>query len=154
MAKDEELPGFYEKRKILFNEKTSDEKMRDTGRQFFEAERYDDALEFFARSEAPDLVKQIAELALERGDTPLFLRAKRVQKEKVTDEEWQTLAQNALDAGCPSKAYVAYLKSGREEKAKELKAQTEGLGEPKEEEEEEDEEEAGPATPDEGTATV
>lgn len=152
MAKDDELPGFYEKRKILFNEKTSEEKMRETGRQFFEAERYDDALEFFARSEAPDLVKQIVEITLERGDTPLFLRAKRVLKEKVSDEEWKTLAQNALDAGCPSKAYVAYLKSGREEKAKELKAKTEGLGEP--EEEDEEEEQAGPATPDEGTATV
>jgi len=152
MAKNDELPGFYEKRKILFNEKTSDEKMRETGRQFFEAERYDDALEFFARCEAPDSVRQIVETTLERGDTPLFLRAKRVLKEEVSDEEWKTLAQNALDAGCPSKAYVAYLKSGREDKAKELKAQTEGLGEP--EEEEAEEEEAGPATPDEGTATV
>lgn len=149
MAKNDELPGFYEKRKILFNEKTSDEKMRDAGRQFFEAERYDEALEFFARTEAPELVKEIASAALDQADTPLFLRAKRVLNEKLTDEELQELARKALDAGCPSKAYVALKKSGKDEQAEQLKARTEGLREA----EEEDEEEA-PATPDEGTATV
>ena len=126
MAKGGELPGFLEKRKILFGRKTSAEKMRATGLRFMEAERYDDALEFFARCSADDLVRRIADVAMERADTPLFMRAKRVLKEPVSGKEWDRLADNALKAGTASKAHVAKLQAGKKEEADELKQQTLG----------------------------
>jgi hypothetical protein len=120
---DEDLPDFYEKREILFGDNTTEEEMRSAGEQFMQARRYDDALEFFARCEADDMVRDIIKDVLERGDTPVFLRAKRVLDEEVTDEEWERLAENALEHGSPSKAYVAKLKAGKEEEAEQLKAQ-------------------------------
>jgi len=93
-----------------------------------EAERYDDALEFFARTDAEGLVRQIAQKALARGDTPLYMRAKRVLTEEIAEEEWDALARNALKADCPSKAYMAKLKAGKEQEAQQIKAQMEGPG--------------------------
>ncbi len=120
---DEELPDFYEKRDILFGDNTTEEEMRSTGEQFMRAGRYDDALEFFARCEANDLVREIIEEVKERGDTPVFLRAKRVLDEETEEAEWEELASNALEHGSPSKAYVAKLKAGKEEEAEQLKDQ-------------------------------
>ncbi|MEF8788362.1 MAG: hypothetical protein V5A84_04770 [Planctomycetota bacterium] len=117
----EELPDFYEKREILFGDSTTEEEMRSTGEQFMRAGRYDDALEFFARCDADDLVREIIEDVKERGDTPVFLRAKRVLDEETSEEEWDELAQNALEHGSPSKAYVAKVKAGKEDEAEQLK---------------------------------
>jgi len=118
---DEELPDFYEKREILFGDSTTEEEMRSTGERFMRAGRYDDALEFFARCDAEDLVREIIETARERGDTPVFLRAKRVLGEETDKHEWDELAENALEQNSPSKAYVAKMKAGKEEEAEQLK---------------------------------
>ncbi len=123
MAQRRKLPGFYEKRKILFGARTTPEKMRETGRLFMEAGRYDDALEFFERCAAEDLARRIAAQALEAGDAPLFMRAKRVLREAITDEEWSRLAATAEKAGAQSMAYVAHLKAGHEEEAARLRPQ-------------------------------
>jgi hypothetical protein len=123
MARKQDLPGFYEKRKLLFSEKARPEDLREAGRQFMEAERYDDALEFFERCDADDLARQIAERAMERGNTPLYMRAKRVLGEEISDGEWRGLAQSAERAGRLSMAYVARQKAGDEEEAARLKVQ-------------------------------
>ena len=52
MAKSDSLPPFAKKRAILFGQKTSEAKLRATGEQFLDANRYDDALEFFQRGNA------------------------------------------------------------------------------------------------------
>jgi len=126
MAKSGQLPGFFEKRKILFGKKTSAERIREAGVGFMEAERYDDALEFLARCGAMDLVRKIADIALQRGDTPLFMRAKRILTEPTSEQEWDTLARNALDAGMIANAYVAMRQAGKQEQAEELKRQMPG----------------------------
>jgi len=128
MAKRNELPGFKEKREILFGKKSSPQKLREVGISFMEAERYDDALEFFSRVEADELVRQIAEVALKSGDTPLYMRAKKVLAETITEQEWDTLAANALQRGAVSKAYVAKLKAGKQQEAEDLKAQLDACG--------------------------
>ena len=126
MAKRDELPGFKEKREILFGKKSNPQKMRDTGIKFMQAERYDDALEFFAQAKADDLAREIADVALQNGDAPLYMRAKKVLAETITQEQWDTLALNALRQDSPSKAYLARLKGGRQEEAERLKTQMEG----------------------------
>ena len=121
--KEGELPGFTQKRRLLFSSKTTPQQMRETGRLFLEAERYDDALEFFERTEAAQEVRQIAQFALDRGDTALLLRAKKILKEKPTEEELSAVARNALAAGKKSMAYVAHQKAGHAEEADRLRAE-------------------------------
>ena len=128
MAKRDELPGFKEKREILFGKRSSPQKMLETGIKFMEAERYDDALEFFSQVEADELVRKIADVALKSGDTSLYMRAKKVLGEEITQQQWDTLAFNALHQGSVSKAYVAKLEAGKQEEAEGLKAQMEGTG--------------------------
>ncbi len=120
MAKKHELPGFYEKRKILFGAKTTPERMRQTGKLFMDAERYDDALEFFERAKADDLTRQIAQVAMERGNVLLYMRAKKVLAERIAEQEWSRLAASAEEAGQYAGARVAHLKAGHEEDAARL----------------------------------
>ena len=115
--------NFREKRKILFGSNTTAQELLETGRKFMQAERFDDAVEFFAMAQATQEVQKIAGLALEQGDTPLFLRAKVVLKEKPTEQELDTLARNAEAAGRSSMALTAYLKAGHEEQAERLRAE-------------------------------
>jgi len=126
VAKKPELPGFREKRRILFGEKTTPEQMRNTGRLFMEVERYDEALDFFERTDAEAEVREIAGVAFERGDVPLFLRAKLILKEQPTEQELSAIARTAESAGRRSMAYVAHLKAGHTEQAERLR--TELLG--------------------------
>jgi hypothetical protein len=121
MPGSDELPEFREKRKILFGEKTEEEQLRQTGRQFMEAEQYDDALEFFARCDAADEVREIIGRARETANTPLYLRAKVVLGEKPDEAELLEMAEKARKAGRTSMALVAYQKSGHEEQADELR---------------------------------
>ena len=136
MAKKNELPGFVKKRKILFGEKVSPEQRRTTGIEFMEAGRYDDALEFFARADAGEYVRKIANIAREEGNVPIYLRAKGVLEEKPEQDDFEELAGKALEKNRPSMAVVAYQKAGLEEQADRLRSEVFG-------EEAQDEEEAG-----------
>ncbi|MBS3761775.1 MAG: hypothetical protein KGZ25_00605 [Planctomycetes bacterium] len=140
MAKSDELTGFHKKRKVLFGEKSSDEDLHEMGRQFMEAEHYDDALEFFARTEAEEDVRKIASRAIENGNTPLFLRAKVVLDEKPTEEELGKLAANAEEAEQISSAYVAHLKASNDAELEKLSEKLPGRHLPGTSEEKEDEE--------------
>ena len=126
MAKPDTLPGFRDKRAALFGAKVTPQHRREVGMRFMEAERYDDALEFFSRADAEDQVRKIAAIAAERGDTPLFLRAKVVLKEVPAQQELAALARKAEEAGRPSMARMAYLKAGLQEEADRLGGQAAG----------------------------
>jgi hypothetical protein len=121
MAKSDDYPGLTRKRKILFSPKTQPEKMLATGQQFMEAGRYDDALEFFQRAEAHDLTRRIAEDAMQAGNTPLYMRAKKVLGEDISEDEWNTLAETAERAGMFSAAWLAHSQAGHAEEAARLR---------------------------------
>ena len=123
MARSTELPGFRDKRKVLFGQKVTPEQRLAMGRRFAEAERFDDALEFFARTDAEQDVRRIAEKAVQRGDTALLLRAKVVLKEAPTAEELADAARAAERAGKLSMAYMAHVKAGNQAEAERLRAQ-------------------------------
>ncbi|MFW6188908.1 MAG: hypothetical protein ACOC7T_00610 [Planctomycetota bacterium] len=108
------------KRKILFGQKTGPEKLRETGKRYMDAGRYYDALDFFERAEADDLARQVAETAAEAGDVPLYMRAKKVLGDEISEEQWLDLAQRAEQADMLSGAKVAYRKAGREQEVERL----------------------------------
>lgn len=121
MGKSDELPGFKKKRRVLFSPKSAPQKLCEVGEQFMAAERYDDALECFQRAEAEDLVRQVAGIAMEEGNTPLYMRAKKVLQEEITDAEWTQIADRAEAAGLDSCAYLAHSQPGHEEEAARLR---------------------------------
>ena len=122
MPKKGQLSGFYEKRAILFSKKASVEKMKQLGKQFMDAGRFDDALEFLARAKADDMVREIARTALGMGDAPLYMRAKKILAENTEEREWNELADNASKHGRFAMAYVAKLKAGKPEEAEQFLA--------------------------------
>lgn len=123
MAKSDELPGFVAKRKILFGARTTPEQMTEMALRFMAQERYDDALEFLAKTDAHAPLDKIVRIAIDRGDTPLLLRAKAVLKQEPTDRELLVTAKQAEAAGRPSMAYVAYVKAGNEQEAERLRGE-------------------------------
>ena len=127
MARKSELPAFRKKRNVLFGEKTSKDALRETGRQYLEAKRYYDALEFFQRAGADSDTRKVAEIAIEAGDTPLYMRVKKVLKEQGSEQEWSRLAVNAERAGLYSAAYLAHMKAGHDEEAARLRQSIPGM---------------------------
>lgn len=117
MAKTQDLPGFALKRKILFGPKTTRQRLLEAGKQFMEAGRSDDALEFFRRAEAPELAEQVAEKAASEGNVPLMMRARTVSGHETAPAQWLEAAQKAEAAGRPSCAKLAYEQLGRSEDA-------------------------------------
>ena len=136
MAKSTDLPGFTQKRKTLFSPKTSAESLRVLGKEFMEAERYDDALEFFQRAGAEDMARHVAEKAMQAGDTALYMRAKKVLGDTVSDEEWTRIARAAEQARRYSAAYLAHSQAGHEEEAARLQQLVPGLSTPEQEDDE------------------
>lgn len=135
MANKRDLPGFYPKRKLLFGARTSPEKLREVGEMFMAAERYDEALEFFERGRADQPARRIAEMAMLAGNVPLYMRAKRVLREQITEGEWTGIAERAEHAGAFSMAYVAHSKAGHEEEAARLRRLVPGMDEEDEDQE-------------------
>jgi hypothetical protein len=123
MANNEDLPEFRPKRKVLFGSKTSDEKLREMGREFMDAERYDDALEFFQQAEAHELAEQVARKAMDSGNVPLLMRARRVSGAETSPEEWSTAAHEAEQRGLYSAARLAYERADRPEDAQRVAEQ-------------------------------
>lgn len=102
-------PGNYIKRRdYLHSEKTTPAALSAAGREFFAAERYSDALDFFEKANDADGIQKIKRVARQRGDTFLLARLDRFDRNLVTKEEWEQAAKTAEAEGKPSMAaYVA-----------------------------------------------
>jgi len=108
MAKSDSLPPFEKKRAILFGAKTSEAKLRATGEQFLAADRHDDALEFFQRAGAEDMIRSVQDDAVAAGNVPLLMRACRALKQQPTREQWTAAAKVAETNGMFSSALLAW----------------------------------------------
>ena len=129
MAKNDELPEFRPKRKVLFGSRTSEEQWRETGKEFMSAGRYDDALEFFGQADADDLAEQVAREALSAGNVPLLMRARRVSGQETSESDWLAAAQAAESNGMFSGAALAYERAGRDDDAARMAQQMPGAPE-------------------------
>lgn len=121
MAK-RDLPPFFEKREVLYSDDVPVERVNEVGRQFLEAELYNDALEFFDRTKSEDDVHKVAAIAIELGDVGLWLRCKRILTEPPDEP---TLRQIAASAEAQKKymfAAEAWRRIGDEEQVERLRA--------------------------------
>ena len=95
---------YIKKRDTLHAEKSSPATLSQIGRDFFAAERYSDALDFFEKARDAAGIKQIKDVALARGDTFLLSRLDRFDRKLISAAEWEATAKKAEAEGRGSMA--------------------------------------------------
>jgi len=96
MAKDV-MPNPNEKRELLHSEKPVDYKKY--GDMYYDAGKYNDAIDFYAKGDAKDELEKIRKIALEEGDYFLLKRLKKLVPDSITEEDWKKLAVTAESKG-------------------------------------------------------
>ncbi len=92
-----ELPDPLTKRDLLHSDKPVDcQKYAD---MFFEKQRYNDAIDFYAKDELKEGLRKVKQVAIEEGDYFLLRRLRGILPEEVTEADWQQLAGNAESKG-------------------------------------------------------
>jgi hypothetical protein len=90
---------YIKKRDTLHSEKSSPGSLSQIGRDFFAAERYSDALDFFEKAKDTEGIRKIKELALNIGDTFLLARLDRYDRKLIGTAEWEAAAKKAEASG-------------------------------------------------------
>jgi hypothetical protein len=99
------IPTHYiKKRDLLHSEKSSAAVLAQTGREFLKIERFSDALDFLEKARDQEGIKQIKQIAMERGDTFLLSRLDRYDRELVSVAEWEEAGRKASSLGRDSMA--------------------------------------------------
>lgn len=96
--------NYIRKRDTLHSEKSPPATLSQIGRDFFAAERYSDALDFFEKAKDAEGLRKIKDLALSLGDTFLLSRLDRFDRTLITRAEWEATAKKAEEAGRGSMA--------------------------------------------------
>lgn len=96
MAK-EVLPDPPTKREMLHSEKSVD--CKKYGDMFFDAQRYNDAIDFYAKGNLVEGLRKVKRLAIEEGDYFLLKRLKGVIPGEIQEEDWHKLSVRAEAKG-------------------------------------------------------
>jgi hypothetical protein len=96
MAKDE-LPGPLAKRELLHSDKPVE--CQKYGDMFFERERFNDAIDFYAMGNLKDGLRKVKQVAIDEGDYFLLKRLKGFLPDEVAGEDWEKLAKMAQSKG-------------------------------------------------------
>jgi len=102
------VPTHYlKKRDILCSPKTPPATLAALGWEFFQAEAYSDALDFFERAKDEKGIQETKRLALKLGDTFLLSRLERYDRNLVVPEDWAEAKRVAEQRERPSMAAYA-----------------------------------------------
>ena len=121
MAQDD-LPTFFAKRELLFNDDVPAATVNEVGQRFVAAERYNEALDFFEKSRNMEEVAKVAAIAFDNGDTAVWLRCKRMLGEEPDEGALQGLAERAEAQKKYMFAIEAWRRIGNEEQIERLRA--------------------------------
>ena len=105
------LPGFYERRELLFAVKPVPASLSAQGRIFLEAGLLDSALESFAMAGDSAGLAQVDEAARRAGDTFSLVAVLKALGKTATPAEWVAIGETALKAGLLWFAYRAFEKA-------------------------------------------
>ncbi|MCY3018457.1 MAG: hypothetical protein NTW87_05430 [Planctomycetota bacterium] len=95
---------YLKKRDLLHSEKTPRATLSKVGWEFFNLERFSDALDFFEKARDEQGILKTKRTALERGDVFLLARLERFDRSLVSREEWEAAAKRAAETGRQSMA--------------------------------------------------
>jgi len=109
------IPGFYERRELLFAAKSDAAALSRHGRGFLEAGLLDSALESFAMAGDSAGLAQVDEAARRAGDTFSLVAVLKALGKTATPAEWVAIGETALKAGMLWFAYRAFEKADNQD---------------------------------------
>jgi len=109
------IPGFYERRGLLFAPKPDPVALSAHGRGFLEAGLLDSALESFAMAGDTAGLAQVDEAARRAGDSFSLLAVLKSLGKAATPAEWIAIGETALKAGMLWFAYRAFEKADNQD---------------------------------------
>jgi hypothetical protein len=109
------IPGFYERRDLLFATKSDAAALSAQGRTFLEAGLLDSALESFAMAGDSAGLAQVEAAARRAGDSFSLVAVLRSLGKTATPVEWIAIGETALAAGMLWFAYRAYEKADNQD---------------------------------------
>lgn len=112
------LPNSLQKRKFLFDQKISSERIVSCGEMYFREGRLNEAAELFVRASYQEGMAQLRALAIEQGDSFLYDVASRGSQEGDSREAWEALGNKAMELKKYSYAVRAFQKAENEESRK------------------------------------
>lgn len=111
MATQGAIPGFFEKRGLIYAAQPNGAALRSAGQTALGAGLLESALEFFVRAGDGAGIKQVAEAARGRGDAFGLEAAAKALGAPPTHAEWADLGEKALAEGMLWFAYRAFEKA-------------------------------------------
>ena len=109
------LPGFYERRDLLFATKSDAAALSAHGRGFLASGLLDSALESFAMAGDSAGLAQVDEAARRAGDTFSLVAVLKALGKTATPAEWVGVGETALQAGMLWFAYRAFEKADNQD---------------------------------------
>jgi tetratricopeptide (TPR) repeat protein len=110
------------KRDLLHSPNTSPEELSQYGREYLQANRLVDALDFFEKAQDQEGIRQVKKIGLEEGDFFLLQQSSKLLKEPVPDEVWKDLGERFLSQGKLQEALSAFKVVEDEAKIQEIQA--------------------------------
>lgn len=111
MGTQKSVPGFYERRELLFAAKPDPAALSAQGRVFLEAGLLDSALESFAMAGDSAGLSHVEAAARRAGDTFSLVPALKALGKTASPAEWVAIGETALQAGMLWFAYRAFEKA-------------------------------------------
>ncbi len=117
------LPTPIQKRDILYGvKKTSNEELKVLAQNFLNEGWLSDAIDFSAFANAKDLLNEIKKIAIQEGNTFLYLKAHRmIGDAEISNQDLTACAATAESKGQWRYAIMAYEKLGQSEKVSDIK---------------------------------
>lgn len=106
-----ELPGFFQRRDLLYAEQTNTAALRQQAEAFLAAGLLDSALESFQKAGDEAGIVQVLEAARRVGDAFSFEAALKTLRRAAAAEEWVRIGETALGSGQIWFAYRAFEKA-------------------------------------------
>lgn len=115
MAAPTTLPGFFEKRELIYAAQPPTAALRAQAKRLLESGILEGALESFQRAGDAPGVAEVAEAARAAGDAFAYEAALKALARAAAPAEWVAVGETALAAGMLSFAYRAFEKADHQE---------------------------------------
>ena len=115
MATQDAIPGFFEKRELVYAAQPNAAALRAQGKRLLEAGILEGALESFTKAGDTSGIGEVAEAARAAGDAFAFEAALKALGKTPVPPEWVALGETALAAGMLWFAYRAFEKADHQD---------------------------------------
>lgn len=115
------MPDYHVKQKILYIEKGNPNVLQNYGDMFLEEGFLSDALDFYQKANYNNGMKNIKDIAFDRGDVMLLQQVAKALHLELKTADWESIGQKAIDLKKYLFAKHALEKANNEEMLNSLK---------------------------------